>query len=140
MANKIETLADEIATAIGGQTFSQTISVSRDWIPSFDLKTMSGFLVSVVPAGQSKSRASRSNLNVGNSIEIGVTKKLTAVTDTYIDQGVSLLQEIESYLWTFRGTLGDRVSESTSVLCDKNKAQQEKTYQGVVTATFAGIE
>ena len=103
---QIADIADAVATALNGHTFSQPFTAARAYLPAFDLKDMKDLHVTVVPRGQECSTAGRGLAQSDVQIDVAVQKKLSAADNAEIDALMALVQEIAEFVRA-KGRLGD---------------------------------
>ena len=96
MPANIVAIADAITAELNGNAFSQPFTAQRQYLPIYDLKTMSGLKVSVVPKGLSTSSLDRSRDNFDYQIDVGIQKKTKNQIST-IDALMLLVEEIGDY-------------------------------------------
>ena len=97
MPANIDAIADAITAELNGNSFSKPFTAQRLYLPIYDLKTMSGLKVSVVPKGLSTSSLDRSRDNFDYQIDVGIQKKTKNEMAT-IDAMMLLVEEISDYL------------------------------------------
>lgn len=97
----ITQVADAIASALNGGTFSQEFTAQRLYQPSFELADLETLRVSVVPKSVTVTNASRAHAFLDCAIDIGVQKKLSAAVenaDAEIEELLVLAEEIADHL------------------------------------------
>ena len=97
MPANIVAIADAITAELNGNAFNQPFTAQRQYLPIYDLKTMSELKVSVVPKGLSASSLDRSRDNFDYQIDVGIQKKTKNEMAT-IDAMMLLVEEISDYL------------------------------------------
>lgn len=106
-------LADAITTEINAQSWSQSCTATRVYLPLVDLDDLSTLAVHVVPARQTDTRIDRSQEQTDYTIDIFVAKE-TADDQDANDALLYLLHEMHRH---FRGTR----NEDPSAICVKRE-------------------
>jgi hypothetical protein len=96
MPANIVAIADAITAELNGNAFSQPFTAQRQYLPIYDLKTMSDLKVTVVPKGLTSSSLDRSRDNFDYQIDVGIQKKTKNQIST-IDALMLLVEEIGDY-------------------------------------------
>ena len=99
MIANIVAIADAITAELNGNAFSQPFTAQRQYLPIYDLKSMSDLKVTVVPKGVTSSSLDRSRDNFDYQVDVGIQKKVPNQIST-IDALMLLVEEIADY---FRG-------------------------------------
>jgi hypothetical protein len=92
-------IADVIKDLLSAADLSQTFTVRRMLIPVYDISTMRGVYVTVVPRTRTGEWQTRGAVSEDYEIDIAVQKKLTTSNhETEIEELLYLTQEIDDYL------------------------------------------
>jgi hypothetical protein len=96
MPANIVAIADAITAELNGNAFSQPFTAQRQYLPIYDLKSMSELKVTVVPKGLVSSSLDRSRDNFDYQIDVGIQKKTQNQIAT-IDALMLLVEQISDY-------------------------------------------
>lgn len=92
-------IADAIKDLLAAADLSQTFTARRMLIPVYDVSTMRGVYVTVVPRTRTGAWQTRGAVSEDYEIDIAVQKKLTTSNhETEIEGLLYLTQEIDDYL------------------------------------------
>jgi len=135
------TLADDVVTALNGESFSQSFTAARYIVPMFNLPDLAALKVSVIPRSRAKEVETRGSNASQHKLELGFQKHLTDVNDTSeADPMDYLVEEVEDFL------LGESIGDYTCIeiehiladdsLFAKEHIYSDKVYTAVVVATY----
>jgi len=93
----IADLADAVVAALNGETFSQSFTAARTYLPVSTQQSLQTLRVTVVPLGPTIEGDSRAAARVELPVQIGVQKKLDGDANADIDPLVLLAEEIADY-------------------------------------------
>ena len=96
MPANIVAIADAITAELNGNAFSQPFTAQRQYLPIYDLKSVSDLKVTVVPKGLVSSSLDRSRDNFDYQIDVGIQKKTQNQIAT-IDSLMLLVEQISDY-------------------------------------------
>ena len=96
MPANIVAIADAITAELNGNAFSQPFTAQRQYLPIYDLKSVSDLKVTVVPKGLVSSSLDRSRDNFDYQIDVGIQKKTQNQIAT-IDALMLLVEQISDY-------------------------------------------
>ena len=138
MSASIVAIADAVTAELNGNTFTQTFTAQRLYLPVFDLQSMSELKVTVVPKGITSSSLDRSRDNFDYQIDIAVQKKVANQIEA-IDLLMRLVEEIGDYfrsnpLASYPGARCTNV-ENTPVYAQEH-LQELRQFTSVLTLTF----
>ena len=143
---EIQDIADKVVALIGAQSFSQTISVARDWKPVMNMEdTEDGYVVRVVPAGLDRTLVMRPNrFQHDYQIHIGILHNLDSTDeDAQIDACHTLVLEILEYLDGLVLTSPmDSIKwrdNQVPILVDLEHLRTSRRFFSVVVATFTDV-
>ncbi len=94
MASKIIEVADAIVAALAGDTFSQTLTCRRRYIPRIDVKDATSFFVTVVPKAIRTEQGHRAGVFKEFDIDVAIQKRLTADADPEKESGIEECDEL----------------------------------------------
>lgn len=97
MSAKILTVADAVVTALNAGTFSTAFTAVRGYIATHDLPDLDTLRVTVMPAADQISRASRASAKHHYVIDIGIQKKPSTLNNANLDPLTLLTEEIADY-------------------------------------------
>ena len=138
MPASIVAIADAVTAELNGNTFTQTFTAQRLYLPVFDLQSMSDLKVTVVPKGITSSSLDRSRDNFDYQIDVAVQKKVNSQIEL-IDSLMRLVEEIGDYfrsnpLSSYPGARCTNV-ENTPVYA-QDHLQELRQFTSVLTLTF----
>jgi len=138
MSASIVAIADAVTAELNGNTFTQTFTAQRLYLPVFDLQSMSDLKVTVVPKGITSSSLDRSRDNFDYQIDVAVQKKVNSQIEV-IDSLMRLVEEIGDYfrsnpLSSYPGARCTNV-ENTPVYA-QDHLQELRQFTSVLTLTF----
>jgi len=138
MSASIVAIADAVTAELNGNTFTQTFTAQRLYLPVFDLQSMSELKVTVVPKGITSSSLDRSRDNFDYQIDVAVQKKVNSQIEV-IDSLMRLVEEIGDYfrsnpLSSYPGARCTNV-ENTPVYA-QDHLQELRQFTSVLTLTF----
>jgi|694.fasta_scaffold70969_2 hypothetical protein len=138
MSASIVAIADAVTAELNGNTFTQTFTAQRLYLPVFDLQSMSDLKVTVVPKGITSSSLDRSRDNFDYQIDVAVQKKVNSQIEL-IDSLMRLVEEIGDYfrsnpLSSYPGARCTNV-ENTPVYA-QDHLQELRQFTSVLTLTF----
>jgi hypothetical protein len=138
MPANIVAIADAITAELNGNAFSQPFTAQRQYLPIYDLRSMSDLKVTVVPKGVTSSSLDRSRDNFDYQVDVGIQKKVPNQVAT-IDALMLLVEQIGDY---FRG---NRLSSypnarfmnvENSLLYAPDHLQEMLQFTSVLTLTY----
>jgi hypothetical protein len=138
MPANIVAIADAITAELNGNSFSQPFTAQRQYLPIYDLRSMSDLKVTVVPKGVTSSSLDRSRDNFDYQVDVGIQKKVPNQVAT-IDALMLLVEQIGDY---FRG---NRLSSypnarfmnvENSLLYAPDHLQEMLQFTSVLTLTY----
>jgi hypothetical protein len=143
---EIQDIADKVVALISDQSFSQEISVARDWKPVLDMEdTENGYVVRVVPANLDRKLVMRPNRYQHDyQIHVGILRNLEISNeDTQIDACHTLVLEILEYLdglvlTSPMDTIKWRDNQ-VPVLVDLEHLRTSRRFFSVIVATFTDV-
>lgn len=133
----IPDIAEAVAAAMNGHTFSQPFTAQRAFRPVFDLAEMKDLHVTVVPKGVELSTAGRGLAQSDVQIDIGVQKKLAAGENAEIDALMGLVQEVAEFVRA-TGRFGDAAwikTENTPIYSQEHLGELRQ-FTSVLTLTL----
>ena len=138
MSASIVAIADAVTAELNGNTFTQTFTAQRLYLPVFDLQSMSDLKVTVVPKGITSSSLDRSRDNFDYQIDVAVQKKVNSQIEV-MDSLMRLVEEIGDYfrsnpLSSYPGARCTNV-ENTPVYA-QDHLQELRQFTSVLTLTF----
>jgi hypothetical protein len=138
MSASIVAIADAVTAELNGNTFTQTFTAQRLYLPVFDLQSMAELKVTVVPKGITSSSLDRSRDNFDYQIDVAVQKKVNSQIEV-IDSLMRLVEEIGDYfrsnpLSSYPGARCTNV-ENTPVYA-QDHLQELRQFTSVLTLTF----
>lgn len=141
MSAQLTQLADALVTDLNvASRFSQAITAERVPVVSVDVKDISGLMVRVVTHKENSRREDRSRRQYEYTIDVGVMKKLSAVTNALIDPLVLLAEEIADWWFTHLpvGRSEVLISADTIAPYSSDILQTKSTFMTVLRLTFRG--
>jgi len=99
MPASIVAIADAVTAELNGNSFSQSFTAQRLYLPVFDLQGMSTLKVTVVPKGITSQSLDRSRDSFDYQIDVAIQKKVANEIAT-IDALMLLAEEIGDYFRT----------------------------------------
>ena len=93
----ITDIADAVAAALNGETWSQEFTAERSYVPVWNQSDLATLQVAVVPRTEVSQRESRVISIHTYSVDIVVAKKMADVTNAELDPYVTLAEEIADY-------------------------------------------
>ena len=138
MPASIVAIADAVTAELNGNSFSQSFTAQRLYLPVFDLQGMSTLKVTVVPKGITSQSLDRSRDSFDYQIDVAVQKK-TSNEIVAIDSLMLLVEEIGDYfrsnpLSSFPGARCTNV-ENLPVYAPDH-LQELRQFTSVLTLTF----
>ena len=134
-------IADAVAAALNGHTFSQPFAAQRAYLAAFELKELKDLRVAVVPKGVEMTTAGRGISQSDVQIDVGVLKKLVSADNAEIDALMGLVQEIAEFVRA-TGRLGGAAwvrSENLPIYSTEHLAEMRQ-FTSVLTLTFRLLE
>jgi len=142
MASSIVEIANAVADALNSHSFSQPFTARRHYVPTFDLKEMKTLHVTVVPRGVEIANVSRSTVQSGVQIDIGIQQKLPAPADpagdqAFIDTLMSLVEEVADFI-RVTSRFGDAswVKTANTPIYSPEHLEQLRQFTSVLTLTL----
>ena len=138
MSANVVAIADAITAELKGNVFSQPFTAQRQYLPIYDLKSMSDLRVTVVPKGVTSSSLDRSRDNFDYQVDVGIQKKVPNQIAT-IDALMLLVEQIGDYfrsnpLSSYPGARFMNVENS--LLYAPDHLQEMLQFTSVLTLTY----
>jgi hypothetical protein len=138
MSANVVAIADAITAELNGNAFSQPFTAQRQYLPIYDLKSMSDLRVTVVPKGVTSSSLDRSRDNFDYQVDVGIQKKVPNQVAT-IDALMLLVEQIGDYfrsnpLSSYPGARFMNVENS--LLYAPDHLQEMLQFTSVLTLTY----
>jgi hypothetical protein len=138
MSANVVAIADAITAELNGNVFSQPFTAQRQYLPIYDLKSMSDLRVTVVPKGVTSSSLDRSRDNFDYQVDVGIQKKVPNQIAT-IDALMLLVEQIGDYfrsnpLSSYPGARFMNVENS--LLYAPDHLQEMLQFTSVLTLTY----
>ena len=138
MSANVVAIADAITAELNGNAFSQPFTAQRQYLPIYDLKSMSDLRVTVVPKGVTSSSLDRSRDNFDYQVDVGIQKKVPNQIAT-IDALMLLVEQIGDYfrsnpLSSYPGARFMNVENS--LLYAPDHLQEMLQFTSVLTLTY----
>lgn len=111
MSAELLQIADAVVTDLNAATLSQPVLSERAFLAKFDLQELKTLKVVVVPISVRKERLSRELVSSEYSVEIGILKKIDAVSSVVVDPLVELVQDVVGFFH------GRRLTNYPSACC-----------------------
>lgn len=102
MPSVVVQIAEAVRAELEDATFSLPFSLRRAYSPTYDLKSMEGVQITVVPEGNQISNADRGRFANAVSIDVAVQRKVASDEPAVVDPLMDLMQEVIDYLKAHR--------------------------------------
>ena len=142
MSSQIIAIADAVAQALNGHSFSQPFTARRCYVPTFDLKEMKSLHVTVVPRGVEMTTANRSMIQNAVQVDVAIQQKLPAPASpasdqAFIDSLMGLVEEVADFIRT-TGRFGDAawVKMENTPIYSAEHLEQLRQFTSVLTLTL----
>ena len=91
-------IADAIVTELGGNTFSESLVVTRRVLPEFEIADLKALTVTVVPKSVEINNITRSSSSFEVAVDIGIQQKISKDTDAEVARLSGVVSEIVTFL------------------------------------------
>ena len=138
MPASIVAIADAVTAELNGNSFSQSFTAQRLYLPVFDLQGMSTLKVTVVPKGITSQSLDRSRDSFDYQIDVAIQKKVANEIAT-IDALMLLAEEIADYFRTnpLSSYPGARCMNVENIpVYAQDHLQELRQFTSVLTLTF----
>jgi hypothetical protein len=135
--SKIQQVADAVVSELNGQTFSQSFTAEKKFLPVYELKDLEKLQVTAVPKAQSFMRLNRGQISTEVQVDIGIQKRIE--NDTEIENLLELAEEFAIFF-------NSRQMESFSkAVCSNVKnepiyalehLEEYRQFTGILTLSF----
>lgn len=137
MSAAILDVADAVVTALNAATLSAAFTAVRGYIATHELPDMDTLRVTVMPAADDIKRDTRSSAKHRFTIDVGVQKKPSTVSNAMLDPLTLLAQEIADYFLYGNRTAGAiLISPEIKVLFIQKDLRELGQFTAVVRLQF----
>jgi hypothetical protein len=91
-------IAEEIKDELNGETFSQSFTAIRSYLPTSDQEDLEDWRVTVVPVKYEETNQSRTSSQVEHVVHVGIQKNINYTDNTSMDAAADLAIEIIAFL------------------------------------------
>ena len=132
-------IAEAVKDELNGGTFSQPFTAQRYYQPVFDLQNMKTLHVTVVPKDIEMQLATRNTSQFDCRVDVAVQKKLTAGDLAELDELMSLVEEIATFLCKRKLALAPQVVWIKTVnepIYAGEHMQEFRQFTSILTLTY----
>lgn len=132
-------VADVVTAELNGQTFSQSFTAERHYLPVFELPEMKTLHVTVVPKGMTVTQIARNKSAYDLQVDVAVQKKFEAGDLSELDPLLMLVEEVGDFFRfrTLSGSLyANWIKTEHPALYAPEHMEQLRQFTSVLTLTF----
>lgn len=129
-------IAESIRADLTAHTFSVPVTVSRKYVPAWDLKEIDGIQITVVPRSNGLANADRSRLSNEVAVDVAVQRKVGYGTPAELDPLMDVVQEVTDFLTRLPVAGASWLRIANVPIYAPDHLHEKRMFTSVITCTY----